>query len=134
MPLSTTSLIKFPHLLDQRGSLVFVEGINHIPFDIKRVYYLYDVPTGQKRGGHAHKELWQILIAISGSFEVHLTDGNKNVQYNLNNPSEGLLITPMVWRDLKNFSSNSVCLVMASEIYDENDYYRDYNEFIQKVL
>jgi dTDP-4-dehydrorhamnose 3,5-epimerase-like enzyme len=134
MPLSTTSLIKFPHLLDRRGSLVFVEGINHIPFDIKRVYYLYDVPTGQKRGGHAHKELRQILIAISGSFEVHLTDGNKNVQYNLNNPSEGLLITPMVWRDLKNFSSNSVCLVMASEIYDENDYHRDYNEFIQKVL
>mgnify|MGYP006137964941 FL=1 len=133
MPLSTTTLIKLPLLEDQRGNLTFIEGLTNVPFDIKRVYYLYGIPADAERGGHAHKQLNQFLIAVSGSFDINLTDGNKNVQYHLSNPSIGLLITPMVWRVLANFTPNSVCLVLASDIFNENDYYRDYNKFLQEA-
>ena len=133
MPLSTTTLIKLPLLEDQRGNLTFIEGLTNVPFDIKRVYYLYGIPADAERGGHAHKQLNQFLIAVSGSFDINLTDGNKNVQYHLSNPSIGLLITPMVWRVLANFTPNSVCLVLASDIFNENDYYRDCNKFLQEA-
>ena len=115
---------------DPRGNLTFVEGGRHVPFDIARVYYLYDVPGGACRGGHAHKELHQLLIAMSGSFDVHLDDGHDRKVVQLNRSYRGLYICPMVWRELDNFSSGAVCLVLASHRYSEDDYYRDYNEFV----
>lgn len=133
MALDDCSVIGLPKVADTRGNLSFVEGRGHTPFDIKRVYYLYDVPGGASRGGHGHKNLYQLMIAISGSFDVLLDDGNDRKTYTLNRPYEGLLICPMIWRELNNFSSGSVCLVMASEKYDEEDYYRDYDSFIEGV-
>jgi dTDP-4-dehydrorhamnose 3,5-epimerase-like enzyme len=131
MPLSECKLLDFPKITDPRGNLTFIEGSDHIPFEIKRVYYLYDVPGGSLRGGHAHKALEQIIIALSGSFDVLLDDGGKKEIYRLNSPSKGLLVTPMVWRELNNFSSGSVCLVLASEHFSEEDYYRDYSQFLK---
>ena len=131
MPLSECKLLDFPKITDPRGNLTFIEGLGHIPFEIKRVYYLYDVPGGSLRGGHAHKALEQIIIALSGSFDVLLDDGGKKEIYRLNSPSKGLLVTPMVWRELNNFSSGSVCLVLASEHFSEEDYYRDYSQFLK---
>jgi hypothetical protein len=131
MPLSECKLLDFPKITDPRGNLTFIEGLGHIPFEIKRVYYLYDVPGGSLRGGHAHKALEQIIIALSGSFDVLLDDGGKKEIYRLNSPSNGLLVTPMVWRELNNFSSGSVCLVLASEHFSEEDYYRDYSQFLK---
>ncbi|GGO20017.1 sugar 3,4-ketoisomerase [Deinococcus humi] len=125
--------IKLPKIQDPRGNLTFIEGGQHIPFDIQRVYYLYDVPAGEMRGGHAHKELQQLVIAASGSFDVILDDGYKQQRYTLNRPNIGLFIPRLVWRELENFSSGSVCLVMASLRYDEGDYYRDYQDFKQAV-
>lgn len=124
-------IIHFPRITDARGNLSFVENNKHIPFEIKRVYYLYDVPAFAARGGHAHKQLKQVLLALSGSFNVHLDDGKEKAIVTLNKPWEGLLITRMVWRELSNFSSGSACLVLASETYDEEDYYRDYAEFLK---
>lgn len=107
----------------------FIEGQTHVPFDIRRVYYLYDVPGGAARGGHAHKALWQVIIAMSGSFDVILDDGTGKQKFSLNRSYYGLVIGPMMWRELDNFSSGSVCVVLASQPYEEDDYYRDYDEF-----
>jgi len=124
------TLINLPRILDPRGALTFVEGSRHVPFQIARVYYLYDVPGGAERGGHAHKELQQLIIAMSGSFDVILDDGGEKKCVHLNRSYFGLRIVPMIWRQLNNFSSGSVCLVLASHPYDESDYYRDYARFL----
>ncbi len=126
-------LIYFPKITDARGNLSFIEENSQIPFQIKRVYYLYDVPSGATRGGHAHKALQQIIIALSGSFDVVLDDGKNKQSFFLNRPHYGLYIPPGVWRELENFSSNSVALSLVSELYDESDYIRDYDVFKRKV-
>lgn len=133
MPLSDCRLIELPKIEDARGNLTFVEGDNHIPFDIKRVYYLYDVPGGSHRGAHAHRNLHQFMIAMSGSFDVTLTDGHEEQTFHLNRSYFGLYICPMMWRYLDNFSSGAVCMVMASARYDEADYIRDYDTFLKEV-
>lgn len=122
-------LIKLPKIEERRGNISVIEN-DTIPFDIKRVYYLYDVPSGAERGGHAHKNLQQFLVALSGSFDVVLNDGEYQQIVTLNKPYEGLLINPGIWRELQNFSSGSVCLVVASEVYIEEDYIRDFDEFV----
>lgn len=124
-------IIELPKINDPRGNLTFIEGNNHIPFDIQRVYYLYDVPGGAERGGHAHKALHQLIIAMSGSFDVMLDDGKDKKRIHLNRSYYGLYVCPMMWRELDNFSSGSICMVLASNIYDEDDYYRDHEEFIK---
>jgi len=121
--------INLPVFGEPRGNLTFVEGKKHIPFSIERVYYLYDVPGGAHRGGHAHRGLHQLIIAMSGSFDVLLDDGDQKRLYHLNRSYIGLYVAPMVWREIDNFSSGSVCMVLASSRYDEDDYYRDYDEF-----
>lgn len=131
MPLADCRIIDLPKIQDPRGNLTFVEGKSHVPFDISRVYYLYDVPGGAERGGHAHKALHQLIIAMSGSFDVVLDDGKEKVRYHLNRSYFGLYVCPMIWRELDNFSSGSVCMVLASNRYDESDYYRDYAEFMR---
>lgn len=118
------------HHSDRQGDLSVVENKKDIPFDVKRVYYLYDVPGGAERGGHAHKGLYQLLIAASGSFIVVLDDGKKRRRISLNRPYKALLIVPGIWRELEDFSSGSVCLVLASEHYNEDDYIRNFNEFL----
>ena len=123
-------IINLPKIEDSRGNLTFIEEQSQIPFAIKRVYYLYDVPAGSERGGHAHIALNQIIIALAGSFDVELDDGKTRKTFSLNRPYEGLYICPGIWRELKNFSSGSVCLVLASNLYSEDDYYRDYDQFI----
>ena len=130
MDVDSCSIIELPKISDPRGNLTFVEEGQHIPFDIKRVYYLYDVPGGGERGGHAHKDLHQLIIAMSGSFDVVLDDGGKEKRFHLNRSYFGLYVCPMIWRALDNFSSGSVCMVLASNLYDESDYYRDYNEYL----
>lgn len=122
-------IISIPKIEERRGNLSVIEN-DTIPFDIKRVYYLYDVPSGAERGGHAHKNLQQFLVALSGSFDVVLNDRNEERIITLNKPYEGLLINSGIWRELQNFSSGSVCLVVASEIYIEDDYIRDFEEFM----
>ena len=126
-------VIELPVVHAPEGNLTFVEGEQHIPFSIARIYYLYDVPGGATRGGHAHRELQQLLIAMSGSFEVLLDDGVDKRSVTLNRSYNGLLLTPMIWRELVNFSSGSVCMVLASAVYDESDYYRDYDDFLAAV-
>ena len=121
-------IIKIPKIEDRRGNLSVVEK-DCIPFDIKRVYYLYDVPSGAYRGGHAHKQQLEFLIALSGSFEVVLKDGKNSQKVMLNRPDEGLLIPTGIWRELENFSSGSVCLVLASDVFDEDDYIRNFKAF-----
>lgn len=122
-------IINIPVVKDLRGNLGVVEK-DTIPFDIKRVYYLYDVPSDAYRGGHAHKEQLELLIALSGSFEVTLDDGKSKRSIILNKPNKGLLIPKGIWRELQDFSSGSVCLVLASDVFDEEDYIRDYNDFL----
>ncbi|HVF71504.1 MAG TPA: FdtA/QdtA family cupin domain-containing protein [Chthoniobacterales bacterium] len=131
--LSLCQRLKFPVAGDRRGNLTFVEGQRHIPFDIKRVYYLYDVPSGSARAGHAHKKLEQVVIAMAGSFDVTLDDGFSKTTFHLNRPHEGLYLPAMIWRDLNNFSSGAVCLAIASDAFDESDYFRDYNDFLRAV-
>ncbi len=122
-------LIDIPKINDVRGKLAVIEG-DCIPFEIKRVYYLFDVPSDAYRGGHSHKEQSELLIALSGSFEVILDNGNSKQSIMLNKPDKGLLIPTGIWRELENFSSGAVCLVIASGEFDENDYIRDYNAFL----
>lgn len=122
-------IINIPKIIDNRGNLAIIEN-DIIPFKIKRVYYLYDIPSDAYRGGHAHKKLYQFLISVSGSFDVHLNDGKNIIKVNLNKPDKGLLIEPGTWREIDNFSSGSVCLVLASEVFNEKDYIRDYEEFL----
>ena len=133
MPIALCRLVEFPVISDPRGNLTFIENIKHIPFEIKRVYYLYDVPGGATRAGHGHRALEQVIIAMSGSFDVALDDGGQQTRFHLNRSYYGLYISPMVWREIDNFSSGSVCMVLASEPYDERDYYRDYEEFLKAV-
>lgn len=133
MSLDRCTLIDFPRIEDARGNLTFIEGSRHVPFDIKRVYYLYDVPGGATRAAHAHKTLHQLLIAMSGSFDVTLDDGRDRRRFQLNRSYFGLYIPPMIWRDIDNFSSGSVCMALASEFFSEDDYYRDYAEFHKAV-
>jgi dTDP-4-dehydrorhamnose 3,5-epimerase-like enzyme len=121
-------ILPIPKIQDVRGNLSVIEG-DVIPFEMKRVYYLYDVPSGAERGGHSHKVQQEFLVALSGSFTVVLTDGKDKVSVTLNKPNEGLWIPNGIWRELENFSSGSVCLVIASDVFEEADYIRDYNEF-----
>lgn len=123
-------VIQLPKISDPRGNLTFVESERHIDFLIRRVYYLYDVPGGSDRGGHAHKALRQFIIAISGSFDVVLDDGAEKKTVHLNRSYAGLTICPYIWREVNNFSSGAVCLVLASDYYDEADYFRDYDMFL----
>ena len=127
--LSECRVIGLPKVDDARGNLTFIEGMSHVPFDIKRVYYLYDVPGGESRGGHAHRKLEQFIIAANGSFDVVIDDGYNSMRFHLNRSYYGLYIPRMVWREIDNFSSGSVCLVLASEHFDEEDYIREYDEF-----
>ena len=115
----------------EKGNITVVENSFTVPFDIQRTYYLYDIPGGESRGGHAHKELRQLIVAASGSFTVTLDDGKVRRSFVLNRPSQGLLVVPGIWRTLDDFSSGAVCLVLASHIYDEHDYIRDYQDFIR---
>jgi len=126
-------IVELPKISDPRGNLTFIEGRRHVPFDFQRMYYLYDVPGGAERGGHAHKALHQLIIAMSGSFDVLLDDGSQKKQFHLNRSYYGLYVCPLIWRELNNFSSGSVCVVLASNTYDEADYYRDYSEFLQAI-
>lgn len=123
------NIIELPRINEPRGNLTFIEANRHIPFDIRRVYYLYDVPGGAERGGHAHKALHQLIIAMSGSFDIHLDDGYEKKTIHMNRSYNGLYICPMIWREIDNFSSGAVCMVLASEYYDEQDYYREYAMF-----
>ena len=126
-------VIDLPKMFDQRGNLTVAEQFKNVPFGIKRVYWVYDVPGGESRGGHAHKECKEFIIAVSGSFHVTLDDGADKKSYLLNHPYQGLLVDTGVWRTLDDFSSGAVCLVLASEFYDESDYIRDYDEFLEYV-
>jgi len=126
-------IIELPKIADPRGNLSFIEGGRHIPFEIKRVFYLYDVPGGESRAGHALKKTEQFIIAASGSFDVILDDGKERWTFGLNRSWRGVYISRMVWRELTNFSSAGVCLVLASEYYDASEYYRDYQEFLAAV-
>jgi hypothetical protein len=123
-------IIELPKITDPRGNLTFIENSNHIPFDIKRVYYLYDVPGGSDRGSHAHKNLHQFIVAMAGSFDVELDDGKNKKRFQLNRSYYGLYVCPMMWRLLDNFSSGAVCMVLASEFYSAQDYHRDYDTFV----
>jgi oxalate decarboxylase/phosphoglucose isomerase-like protein (cupin superfamily) len=133
MSLAECRIIDLPKISDPRGNLTFIEGSRHVPFDIKRVYYLYDVPGGAARGGHAHKNLHQMIIALSGSLDVILDDGKQKRRFHLNRSYYGMYVCPMIWRELDNFSSASVCMVLASNLYDEDDYYRDYQEYVRAL-
>ena len=119
------------HHSDRKGNLTVVENGETLPFDVKRVYYLYDVPGGESRGSHAHRELEQLIIAASGSFTITLDDGDNKRSFFLNRPYQGLYVKPGLWRELENFSSGSVCMVLASEVYQKEDYIRDYDEFLK---
>ena len=126
-------LIDLPKIQDARGNLTFIEGGRHLPFEVKRIFYLYDVPGGSTRAGHALRTCHQFIISLSGSFDVMLDNGSTRQRYHLNRSHYGLYVTPLTWRELDNFSSNSVCLVLASEIYSEDDYFRDYPSFLAAV-
>ncbi len=128
--LADCKIIDLPKYTDPRGNLSVIEGGIHVPFDIKRVYYLYDVPGGSARAGHGHKELQQLMIAMSGSFDVIVDDGFERKKIHLNRSYHGLYIPKMMWREVDNFSSGAVCLVLASTLYDQADYYHDYSEFV----
>ena len=122
-------IINLPKIVDPRGNLTFLEGDRHVPFPIRRVYWIYDVPGGEMRGGHAYRQLDEVLISLSGSFDVHLDDGNEKRVVPLNRSYYGLLVPRLMWRRVENFSTNSVCLIIASAPYDANDYIRNYDEF-----
>ncbi len=134
MSIENCRLIGLPKITEPRGNLTFIEGGRHVPFDIQRVYYLYDVPGGAERGGHAHKDLHQLIVAMSGSFDIVLDDGRQKKRIHLNRSYYGLYVCPMIWREMDNFSSGAVCLVLASNLYDEADYYRDYQTFLKAIM
>jgi len=133
MSIEDSRIIELPKISDPRGNLTFVEGGRHIPFDIKRVYYLYDVPGGSERGAHGHRDLQQLIIAMSGSFDITLDDGHSKRSFHMNRSYYGLYVPPMMWREIDNFSSGAVCMVLASDYYDEADYFRDYEQFFKAV-
>jgi dTDP-4-dehydrorhamnose 3,5-epimerase-like enzyme len=134
MSVQDCQLIELPRIKDPRGNLTFIESSRQIPFDIKRVFYLYDVPGGASRAGHALKRCHQLILANSGSFDVVVDDGSEKQTFHLNRSYYGLYIPPLIWREISNFSSNSICLVLASEFFSEEDYYRDYSQFVSSVL
>ena len=123
-------IIDLKKISSDSGNLSFIESNKHVPFSIKRIYYLYDIPSGSYRGAHAHKNLHQLIIALSGSFDIEIDNGSSKQIFHLNRPYVGLYLSPMNWRFLNNFSSGSVCMVLASDFYDEEDYFRNYEEFI----
>jgi len=123
------SILSLSKISDRAGNITVLEGKRNVPFDVKRVYYLYDIPGGEARGGHAHKELFQLIVAVSGSFDVMLCDGVNKKIVTLNRPDYGLLVVPGIWRELVEFSSGAICLVLASEVYREADYLRDHETF-----
>ena len=125
------SLLEFPKIIDPRGNLTVAESMQHVPFDVRRVYWTYDVPEGERRGGHAHKQCSEVIIDVSGSFTVTLDNGSEKKSFHLNHPWQGLLVETGIWRTLDDFSSGAVCLVIASELYDEDDYIYDYDEFLR---
>ncbi|HEV2829286.1 MAG TPA: FdtA/QdtA family cupin domain-containing protein [Pyrinomonadaceae bacterium] len=133
MGIGQCRVINLPKIADPRGNLTFIEGEKHVPFTIKRVYYTYDVPGGAERGAHAHKNLEQFIIAMSGSFDVVLDDGSQKQRFHMNRSYYGLYVCSMIWREIDNFSSGSVCMVLASEFYEEGDYYREYGQFLKGV-
>ena len=133
MSIADCHILEFPKIADHRGNLTFIEAEKHVPFEIKRVYYLYDVPGGATRAGHAHKIDKQVLIALAGSFDVLLDDGKDKKVIQLNRSFYGLYVYPLTWRVINNFSSGAVCLSIVSELYDESDYFRDYDEFLKAV-
>lgn len=133
MSLADCRLIDFPEINTHVGSLCFAECGSHIPFEVRRVYYLYNMPEDVTRGYHAHSRLNQVLIAVTGSMDILLDDGNDKQTFHLDNPSKGLYVGPMVWRELSNFSDGAVCLSLASDLYDESDYIRDYDQFVSTV-
>lgn len=126
-------MIELTRIHDPRGNLTFIEGGRHIPFEIRRVYYLYDVPGGATRVGHGHRKLEQVIIAMSGSFDVTLDDGTERQLCRLNRSYYGLYVAPMMWREIDNFSSGSVCMVLASEFYDPSDYFYEYDDFLRAL-
>lgn len=126
-------IINLPKITDPRGNLTFIENDSYLPFTIKRVFYLYDIPTGEGRGAHAHRQLHQFLICLAGSFDVILNDGNEKTVVHLNRPWQGLHIPPMIWAAEVNFDPGSLCLVLSSELYQEKDYIRDYNEYLSLI-
>ena len=130
MSIDDCKIIELPKFIDARGNLSFAENMNQIPFEIKRAYWVYDVPGGESRGSHAHKTLEQFIIAASGSFRVTLDDGTQKRSFTLNRPYQGLLVKPGMWRELDDFSSGAVCMVLASDLYKAEDYIRDYDEFL----
>lgn len=129
MSVNDCRIIEFPKICDHRGNLTVIESERHVPFKVERVFYLYDVPSGTRRGGHAHRELYLVLVALAGSFEIVLDDGGERRTVRLDRPQQGLLIPPMIWHEMDNFSGGSVCMSIASAFYDESDYLRDYQEF-----
>ena len=131
--MSIGKLIDLPKIVDPRGNLTVAEGLKNVPFDIKRVYWLYDIPAGEGRGGHAHKQIKELLIAVSGSFHVTLDNGKEKQTYLLNHPYQALLIDTGIWRTLDDFSSGADCVVLASDWYEEEDYIYDYNDFLKYV-
>ena len=131
--LDEVQLLELPKVLDARGNLTFIEEMRHVPFEIRRVFYLYDVPGGESRAGHANKLLEQLIIAVSGSFDVTVDDGTRHQRFPLNRSYFGLYVPGMVWREINNFSSGSVCLVLTNDYYDEKDYFRSYAEFKNAV-
>ena len=126
-------LINLSKIIDPRGNLTVVEQNIDIPFEIKRAYWTYDVPSGECRGGHAHKEQLELVVALSGSFDVTLDNGKDKETYHLNHPYQGLLIPTMIWRTLEDFSSGAVCFVLASDLFDEDDYIREYDDYIKAI-
>jgi dTDP-4-dehydrorhamnose 3,5-epimerase-like enzyme len=133
MSLDTCQLRELPRFEDRSGNLTVIEGGRQVPFEIRRIYYLYDVPGGAQRGGHAHRALEQFVIAMSGSFDFVLDDGRDRRRIHFNRSYYGLYVPPMIWREIDNFSSGSVCMVLASDFYDENDYIRDYDAFLREA-
>ena len=131
MSLDECRIIELSKIADPRGNLTSIESERNIPFEIKRVYYLYDVPGGASRAGHGHKTLQQLIIAMSGSFDVTIDNGTKKEKYHLNRSYFGLYVAPMMWREIDNFSSGSVCMVLASDFFDEADYFRYYDDFLE---